>query len=478
MFFFLTLKKHPFMKIPSLKITIVLVFSLFQSQAYSQFNSSYLKLIGKEKYTEVEKKLIKDLQKKPENVEMNFSMAVLYNTKKFEGYQPEKAYDYLQKAYMAFGKIIKEKELKKLNKIPVNKNVLDNMSDSICKMALNDAIEINTVEVFEKYLTLYKTAPEAYQKHVVKLRNELQYQAAAEKNTIDSYQEFISRYSEAEQIPEATKRRNQLAFEQTKRLNKIANYKDFISKYPDAVEVLEAYEKIDELAFIQAERENTTASYKYFIEEYPSSKQYKMAFNLMEKRQFIENTIPGDWKKYKSFIEKYPYNQWKRFAQDSIYLIGLNTENPEILNYCVDNFDNENKQRALALLYKIFTRDGEKTSLDMFYSKYDDEIFYNIKIDDYKVAALGDSVMRLIPNEINKPIFENYIKLAAPKDKAFLVLKKLIKNDIDRKDWTAAYEKITQYSTYFGEKNKQLNDLIYFLSILKTTPKVVNTFEN
>ena len=109
----------------------------------------------------------------------------------------------------------------------------------------------------------------------------------------------------------------------------------------------------------------------------------------------------------------------------------------------------------------------------MFYSIYDNEIFDDIKLNDYKLAALGDSVMRMIPNDLNKPIFETYVKAAAPKEKAFLVTRKLLSADIETKNWSSALEKAKTFSSYFEGKNNRLNDLIYFLGALKNAPKPV-----
>lgn len=454
-------------------ILVFSVFLLFQNTVYGQFNSSYLKLIAKENYVDAEKKLLKDLQKEPTDVEMNFSMAILYITSKYPGYNSEKAYESIMKAKDAFENTIKEKDIKKLNKIPINKDVIESYIDTICHHALNEAIDINTSDIYEKYLSTYRFAPEEYTKQVIALRNEAKYKIALEKNTVEGFQEFIRNYPDAKQVSDAVVKRNQLAFEKVRRLDKIPDYKEFINRYPDATEVIPAYERIYELAYIQAERENTSAAYKFFTEEYPSSKQYNKALKMMEKRQYLENTVPGNWKKYKSFIERFPANPWKSFAQDSIFMIGSTSENLEILNYCVDSFTDDKKQKALLTLYKIFTMDGEKMTLDMFYSRYDDEVFNDVKLDDYKLAALGDSLMRMIPKEMNKPIFENYIKAAAPKEKAFRVIKKLLMPDIDAKDWAAAFEKAKSYSQYFGGKNKSFDDFIYFLGSLKNAPKPI-----
>lgn len=438
---------------------------------YAQFNTSNLKAIAKEKYADTEKKLLKDLQKKPNDVELNFTMAILYISPKFQNYNIETAYDYLYKAQKAFESITDDKVIKRLSKIPINTLILENYTDTICSRAFDKASDINNLDAYENFLSVYKTSPEKYVKRATDLRNEKKFENVVQGNSVEAYPDFINRFPDAAQIPEAITKRNALAFEKTRRLDKIQDYRDFISKYADAKEVESAYDRIHELAYQQAERENTAASYKYFIDEFPSSKQYKKAFNMMEKRQFLENTTPGDWKKYRDFIKRFPENSWKTFALDSIYMIGTKTENIEILSYCIDNFSAEKRNKALHILYDIFTADGEKSTLDMFYSLYDDESFTDFKIADYKWVTIGDSLLKIVPREINKPIYEKYIKETAPGQKAFRVLRRLIEQDVDTKNWSSALETVNNYAIYFKGKNKSLNELQYFLDKLKNAPK-------
>lgn len=453
---------------PAIIFAIIFFFPLI---AFSQFNTAFLKAIAKEKFDDTEKKVLKSLQKKPNDVELNFTMAVLYISPKYQNYNEEKAYEYLVKAQKAFESTSDEKLIKKLDKIPINALLFENYTDTICNRAFTKATDINNVEAYENFLTVYKTAPEKYSRKITELRNEKKFEEVIQGNSVEAYQNFISRFPDAAQIPEAITKRNALAFEKTRRLDKIQDYREFISKFPDAKEVETAYDRIHELAYQQAERENTAASYKYFIDEYPSSKQYKKAFNMMEKRQFLENTTPGDWKKYRDFIKRFPENSWKAFALDSIYMIGTKTDNIEIIGYCIDNYTGEKRNKAMHVLYDIFTSDGEKSTLDMFYSVYDDDSFTDFKVADYKWASIGDSLLKTVPKEMNKPLFEKFIKETAPNEKAYRVLRRLIEQDIDTKNWAKALETVNNYAPYFKDKNKKLSELQYFLEMLKNAPK-------
>jgi outer membrane protein OmpA-like peptidoglycan-associated protein len=60
--------------------------------------------------------------------------------------------------------------------------------------------------------------------------------------------------------------------------------------------------------------------------------------------------------------------------------------------------------------------------------------------------------------------YDSYIRQAAPKEKAFVALQRMISLDIDKKNWQAAITRVNAYKPFFGEKNKKIDDLITTLT--------------
>jgi len=426
--------------------------------------NQYLRLIEKEKYSKTEKKLNKAFIKSPDDVELNFSMAVLLYKRGYKGYSTEKSYRYVLKATSDFQKISDEKEIKKLNRIPINSSVLDCYLDTVCRIALEDAIVINKVESYENFLSYYLMSSANYKKFAIESRDVLAYKIALNENTEESFQYFITKYPDAVQKYEAIKKRNALAFEKAKAKDNIQSYKEFICKYPSANEVDKAWESVHEIAFLEAEKENTSYSYKKFIDEYPKSKQYANAFKLYEEKQFYENTKNGNWKSYCSFIEKYFNNSWVSASMDSIFNIAKLTQDIKALEYCVSNFTGIKRNNSLLLLHEVFTNDGEMKTLDLFYNNYDDAILTNLKVQDYQIAEMGDQLYLNLPfnaSDFNK--YDEYIKIAAPREKAFVALQRMLSRDIANKDWKSAIGKLNSYKGFFGTNNKKVNDLLAIL---------------
>ncbi len=446
------------------KHLLLITILLLCTSDFSFGQSSYLKLIEKGKYSKAEKKINKAILKEPNDIGHNFTLAILLINRNFKGYNAPKSYEYIIESEKLYFNTYDFKEIKRLNKIPIDKIIIQNYTDTICKYALDDAIKKNSVEVYENYLEFYKNTPNNYKISAIEKRDIAAFIIASAENSVESYQYFISTYPSAIQISEATSKRNERAYTIAKTADNIADYKSFISKYPSATEVKQAWTRIHELAFMVAEKENTSKAYKKFIDEYPQSKQYKNAFNSFEEKQFFENTTTGDWESYKLFIENYSSNSWIKVAIDSIYSIGKLTKAIDVLSYCIENLSGTQRNEALLLFHDIFTNDGETATLNLFYEKYDDNILESIKIADYELAELGNQLLLNFPyNTNNYMAYDNYIRSAAPREKAFVALQRMISTEINQKKWQLAINKLNEYKIFFAKEDEKVINLIEIL---------------
>jgi outer membrane protein OmpA-like peptidoglycan-associated protein/Mg-chelatase subunit ChlD len=384
--------------------------------------------------------------------------------KKYSDFNTKKSWHYLIKSKLLYEKITDEHQLKDLEKVPINKIVFQNCFDTICKRALDNAIQENTVDNYESFLGFYIPTPSAYQKIAIEKRDIVAYKNACDINNVESYQEFISKYPNAANRNEAELKRNALAFSMAKSVDKIEDYKSFLKKYPDANEVPQAKDRMHELAFASAEKENSSFAFKKFIDEYPQSKQHDKAFKLYEEKQFFEYTYNNEGINFKTFIEDFPENSWKTVAEDSLFSISSRTEDLNFLKFCVDNFKSDKREKALMLYHDIFTNDGETTTLNLFYGNYHDRSLNDLKTKDFEIASIGDGLLLNLPyNASDFRKYDEYIRVAAPREKAFVAMQRMISLDIVNKNWKAAIIKCNDYLNFFGTKNKKVTDLIALL---------------
>jgi len=451
-----------FFKMKNIALLIVFFFGL---SIFSIAQTNDQKHIDKGDFAKAEKNLTKDLEKNPSDIAALYTMALLHINRGYEKYNAQKAYDYISNAINLYANLTDEKELKDLFKIPLNQEYFDNVTNTICKEALTDANGLNTVEGFGKFLDYYKRSPQEYKIEAVENRNIAAFKIASTLNTVASFQEFINTYPTAQQVKLATSNRNALAFNLAKEVNTIKEYEKFISTYPAAVEVEDAWSRIHGLAFAAAKKENSAKAYKAFMDKYPKSKQFTESKNLYQERQFLENTTVGDWESYRGFIENYGSNPWIENAKDSIFLYGEQTQDLNALKYVAKKYTGGKKKTTLVFLHDLITADGEKITLDEFYGEFDDPSLEELKNRDYALAEFGDELeLQLNYSADKQSDYDRYIRQAAPKEKAFVALQRMISLDINKKNWAGAIAKVNEYKPFFGEKNKKIDDLISVLT--------------
>jgi outer membrane protein OmpA-like peptidoglycan-associated protein/outer membrane protein assembly factor BamD (BamD/ComL family) len=112
-------------------------------------------------------------------------------------------------------------------------------------------------------------------------------------------------------------------------------------------------------------------------------------------------------------------------------------------------------------IYEDVLQTGEYLALDKFKSKYSDFPFY----DDYsnEHSVLAERGRNLNPEngffQQYLPKYEKFIKDAAPKDIAFVILQLLMKDDLNNKNYANALDTLKKYESYFDEKPDQINEL-------------------
>ena len=442
------------------KIALLVAFS-FSLSTFSLAQTKDQKHIDKGDFEKAEKNLTKDLEKNPTDIAAHYTMALLHINRGYPNYNAPKAYEYISNAIYFYANLTDEKELKDLIKIPLNQDFFDAVSNTVCQEALRDANTINTVEGYDKFLEYYKTSPENYTNEAIANRNSAAFKIASTLNTVSSYQNFIITYPNAQQVKLATANRNALAFGLAKETNTIKEYEKFITTYPAATEVEEAWTRIHALAFAMAQKENSSKSYKAFMDKYPKSKQFTDSKKLYQERQFLENTTVGDWESYRGFIENFDSNPWIENAKDSIFRYGEQTQDLTALKYVAKKYSGGKKKIALVYLHGLITIDGEKITLDKFYEEFDDPSLEELKNRDYALATLGDELeLQLSYSAEKETDYDRYIRQAAPKERAFVALQRMISLDINKKNWVGALTKVNAYKPFFGEKNKKIDELI------------------
>ncbi|MBO7481384.1 MAG: PD40 domain-containing protein [Bacteroidales bacterium] len=458
---------------------------MISAAVFSQQTKS-LELIWKGKYDNAQKAIEKGLSKNVDDVEFNFYKAYLLFQREYVGYDPVEAYKCLQTCE-AYYPQLDEKTKEKLATVPISMDIFKNYTDTICRLALKDAIKVNTYEAYQNYLFFYRKASEEYRSEAKMYRNIEAYKLTIQKNTEEDYAAFIRTYPDAQQVPDATRRRDEKGYEKAESANTAEAYEEFLKKYPTSEFAANAQEKVYVIALADAEKENTSAALKEYLKKYPKSSQYYKAEMMYEEKLFNEETADGNCSSYIRFVKRYPESKWKSMAISSA--LQCAGDNPEIIKYCYKNLDGEKKNQAIKLYYDLVASDGELLSLKHFYNELTESqraLVHNRYVIDSALAVKGDELK--IHNGYNpkksSTAYEEYINAAAPKEKAFVALQKLIKSDIENKNWANATVTILKFKDRWQDKDKKIKDLLNILEqknqgiVAEALPETVNTSGN
>ena len=462
-----------------MRFILILFCYFFISSNILHAQSAYQKQIDKAKFAKIEKKLYKVLKKSPDDPTANFYLGVIYINRKYPSYSPYTSYDYLEKSKKDFDMVSDEKEMKKLLKLPLNQSIISKYLDTAYIRGLEDAISLNNVEAYEKYLSYFPNADYKYTSNAVSKRDIAAYKNATDINTVESYQYFIDKYPVANDIPRAWERIHELAFQEAEKENTISAFEKFIGKYDKAKQIQQAYENIHLLAFTQAKAANNSKDMYAFLNKYPKAKQSKEAYQLYEELQYSENIKPDNWTSYGRFIENFPENSLVKRAKDKLVEIAFSSQDFIILDYCVKNFSNN--QNLVDMHYEILTKDGELSTIQNY------KIMYNnnpTKIsEDTYYAEMADKFLLHLPyNASNQSAYVNYVENVWGKDLTYVVIQRLLSPYLEKSDYKGALNfldalSIDKNSKFYLNLNSILSSPVDY-TIKPTALKTLNTKGN
>ena len=474
----------------------------------STAQSKMMKWLEKGQIEKVEKQVFKTFEEQPENIEALFVFSSLLSSEKYSKFNLENAYLTSLKLKKAYIDLNDEKEIKKLEEDRINQNSIADVLKIIVDKAYNRSKISNDSKELEHFLNFYQEADFSVRIEAKNLIHSLAFEEAKKQNTVESYSDFISKYPISIQMGDAKSARNQLGFEKAKSENSISSYQNFIKKFPDALQAKEAIRLRDELAFDSANSintskaltkfvtdypnshlkniangkieeleyeetkvANTSDAYLAFITKWPKSKYYAKFFEAFEELQYKEQIGERSLEDYQNFIVNFSTNSFVDVAADSLYHIALKTKDLANLEFLVNLENNKYKDSALISYYKIFTDDGERRTLDKFLENLKNREYINEELLDslYEsgkyLTSLGDALYLgnpFMPSMWSK--YDEYIKLAAPSERAFLALQKIISEDVVKKNWTNASSTVASYLPYFQSDRKKIDNLLSILT--------------
>ncbi len=156
--------------------------------------------------------------------------------------------------------------------------------------------------------------------------------------------------------------------------------------------------------------------------------------------EFYKLDDKKDFREYQNFVIKYPQSDFKKKTEKKI-------------------------EKLWKQLYEEAASYGEYEILNNFQIKYPDYPYYSSYTEkNKKIANMACSInLEKKYKTKNEKKYKEYIKAAAPKELAYVVLLRLIEPVLYKKNYKKAIKILNEYKVYFGNKYKKINQLINIL---------------
>ncbi len=197
-----------------------------------------------------------------------FGLATVYAHPRFSHRNPHRAMEYLQAAEKQFGRL-REKDLIRLQKYDITSGQIAKLKANLSTEIVQEAFARKSVADLKTAAAEFAAIPEVAAL-ALSLRDELIFAETGKVGTYRAYQEFITAYPEARQVPEARKRYELLLYQSFSRIGTVVAYQQFLKEYPESPFRKQAEEQYLKLLYEEAVKKNTAAAFADFLRDNPS----------------------------------------------------------------------------------------------------------------------------------------------------------------------------------------------------------------
>ncbi len=222
------------------------------------------KLLDRRNYEKLMDVLDKEIRKDSLSPGAFYIKSLYFSDNLSPAFNIDSAYQYIQRAESQFNSLdVKSRD--KLEKDGIDTSRIRQQNTRVISMAFDYAKSENTVQAYNDFISRYPQAAQV--NDAITLRDKIAFDKATQTNTYEAYLDFVKTYPEARQTPEAQKRYDLLIYREFTKDGKLESYEKFVRDFPASAHRDEAINNIFELSTA----DNYPESYVEFIKNYSHS---------------------------------------------------------------------------------------------------------------------------------------------------------------------------------------------------------------
>jgi hypothetical protein len=316
--------------------------------------------------------------------------------------------------------------------------------------------------IAEKGWAMYPRFEELYPENIYVLDDiaAYDYLQIQRSNDLKDYQNFIDAYPRSPFVKFAKDRLLMLILEG----NSLPDYDAFVRAYPNHPEVDPLWKRFYEL-YTHDQQLNT---YYNFAASYPTfpfpeilQADLEQAQLHLETPLYEQLTQTEDIVEIMNFVTRFPASSYISSLEATFYNALEKRPIFRGAQYFIKRYPNSSYYDAvLELYYKEYIKDGELGTLNQFMMEHPEYKDLAQQERDLKIAEQGALLdVSKMPTEENRAAYEAYILAAAPKERAFVALQRLLEPAIRQRKWDKAQQILARFETAFGKEHTNFQQL-------------------
>jgi len=421
-----------------LKILFISTICLSQIHVFGQLE--YESLFEKSNFEKINKKVLKDLSKKPNDPFLLYTAAFLYSQNDFDQHNFYTAYKYCEKGESAFKNTSDKKTTKKIQESSLTVSTFQNLSQHICSIELAELSSNKEFTKAQRYLDEFKNATTSERNSAEIIRDETALAIAKGKQTVEAFDVFISTYPKSTFLNEAIRLRDRKALDLAKATNSITTLDEYLIKYPRSSYLEEATNFRDNIALTDAKKIDTELSYNKFIDKYPRSIYLKEAKELRIEAAYRETKAAATTDAYKAYCMNYPnskyYTEINKMYNEIIFQDVLKEKTfSALFDYVRQNPNSHLLKEATAEMNRLHYAEncsGSKGDLLNYVKKFTDKFSYSEALDtlhsyfsDYEDRDICEFILKELPKNKYTSECESYLLEEARKSGDFHLISEI-----------------------------------------------------
>lgn len=357
----------------------------------------------------------------------------------------------------------------KVNTYEVHVNVLKNYEVSFMEYTpeLYKQLQQALLETYiaENGWMKYPNFEEEYPDHIYVKEDEAAYALIRlyRKRSLETMKEYIRAYPNSLFVKFA----KDYLYELTIKQDKLEAYDYFLRTYPNYEDNNTMWEEFYQ-QYIAKKGQLAVIDFAQQYPEYPLKekleKDLNVAQGLRQKPLYEAAVASGKSAQMYSFLINFPRSAYRDDMEKPFYQALLKNGTFRGYEYFLKAYPKSTYyNEILELMYQEYTKDGEWASINQFMVDYPAYGNTEQLKKDLELAEQGAYLALAGPYTSKyKGNYEDYIRKAAPKERAFVALQRLIEADIAAQNWSLAIAKLDKFESYFGDdpKYKQLRALL------------------